>query len=54
MSRYIGLIIVIIAFTYAHGDRKCKGNGLGLKYVWGDALTDAADCRGPNNLPYPS
>ncbi|KAK7575729.1 hypothetical protein V9T40_012015 [Parthenolecanium corni] len=32
---------------------KCGENGQKLKYVWGDALTDSADCIGPNNTPYP-
>lgn len=34
--------------------KKCEGNGLGLKYVWGDALTDSLDCIGPNNVQYPT
>ncbi|XP_071553149.1 uncharacterized protein [Temnothorax nylanderi] len=54
MSRYLGLILIITAFTYAYGASKCEGNGLGLKYVWGDALTDSNDCIGPNNMQYPS
>ncbi|XP_012347042.1 uncharacterized protein LOC100871160 [Apis florea] len=53
MSRYLGLILLVIT-TCAHGAKKCEGNGLGLKYVWGDALTDPADCIGPNNVQYPS
>lgn len=32
---------------------KCEG-GVGLKYLWGDALTDSQDCLGPNDTPYPS
>jgi len=55
MSRYLGLILVFTAFTHAHqGGKKCEGGGLGLKYVWGDALTDSDDCLGPNNMQYPS
>ncbi|EZA60997.1 uncharacterized protein LOC105287533 [Ooceraea biroi] len=54
MSRYLGLILVITAFTHAYGAKKCEGSGLGLKYVWGDALTDSDDCIGPNNMQYPS
>jgi len=54
MSRYLGLILIITAFTYAYGAGKCEGNGLGLKYVWGDAFTDSDDCIGPNNMQYPS
>jgi len=55
MSRYLGLILVFTAFTHAHqGAKKCEGGGLGLKYVWGDALTDSDDCVGPNNMQYPS
>lgn len=54
MSKYLGLILVITTCAHVHGGRKCEGNGLGLKYVWGDALTDPADCIGPNNMQYPS
>ncbi|XP_050446069.1 uncharacterized protein LOC126848852 [Cataglyphis hispanica] len=54
MSRYLGLILIITAFTHAYDAKKCEGNGLGLKYVWGDALTDPNDCIGPNNMQYPS
>ncbi|XP_001120972.2 uncharacterized protein LOC725082 isoform X1 [Apis mellifera] len=53
MSRYLGLILLVVT-TCAHGAKKCEGNDLGLKYVWGDALTDPADCIGPNNVQYPS
>ncbi|XP_026474219.1 uncharacterized protein LOC113377961 [Ctenocephalides felis] len=34
--------------------RECQGSSRGLKYVWGDALTDPPDCLGPDNLPYPA
>lgn len=52
--RYLGLILIITAFTHAYDAKKCEGNGLDLKYVWGDALTDPNDCIGPNNMQYPS
>ncbi|XP_074026686.1 uncharacterized protein [Leptinotarsa decemlineata] len=32
---------------------QCEGGG-GLKYLWGDALSDSPECTGPNNMPYPS
>lgn len=32
---------------------KCSGSA-SLKYLSGDALTDAPNCLGPNNAPYPS
>ncbi|KZC07404.1 PREDICTED: uncharacterized protein LOC107185707 [Dufourea novaeangliae] len=55
MSRYLGLILVITSCAHhVYGTKKCEGNGLGLKYVWGDALTDPMDCIGPNNMQYPS
>ncbi|XP_076174398.1 uncharacterized protein LOC143150195 [Ptiloglossa arizonensis] len=54
MSRYLGLILVITTCGHVYGAKKCEGSGLGLKYVWGDALTDPADCIGPNNMQYPS
>lgn len=54
MSRYLDLILIVTAFAQVYGAKKCEGNGLGLKYVWGDALTDPDDCIGPNNLQYPS
>ncbi|KAK2582705.1 hypothetical protein KPH14_004978 [Odynerus spinipes] len=56
MSKYyFGLVLVITAVaTEAYATKKCEGNGLGLKYVWGDALTDSPDCIGPNNMQYPT
>lgn len=33
---------------------KCGEQSKQLKYIWGDALTDSANCIGPNNIPYPS
>lgn len=33
--------------------KKCQGGG-GLKYLWGDALSDNPDCVGPTNMPYPT
>ncbi|XP_011693860.1 PREDICTED: uncharacterized protein LOC105453523 [Wasmannia auropunctata] len=53
MSRYLGLIFIIIAVTYAYG-RECDGNGMKFAYMRGDALTDSTDCLGPNNMPYPT
>ncbi|XP_044268073.1 uncharacterized protein LOC123013557 [Tribolium madens] len=32
---------------------QCQGSG-GLKYLWGDALTDSPNCLGPNDTPYPT
>lgn len=48
------LISTLITHTFAKlPTTKCDG-GNGLKYIWGDALTDTPDCVGPNNMPYPS
>ncbi|XP_065213789.1 uncharacterized protein LOC135840957 [Planococcus citri] len=33
---------------------KCGAYSKNLKYTWGDALIDPADCIGPGDLPYPS
>ncbi|KAG8237220.1 hypothetical protein J437_LFUL016057 [Ladona fulva] len=49
------LIITLIGISIATEDaesQKCTG-GAGLKYMWGDALTDSPDCIGPNGSPYP-
>lgn len=52
---YFGLYLIIIAMcAKVYTAKKCEGNGLGLKYVWGDALTDSPDCIGPNNMQYPT
>ncbi|XP_044019568.1 uncharacterized protein LOC122859993 [Aphidius gifuensis] len=51
----LGIIIIIFVLTQTTvGSKKCAGNGLDLKYVWGDAMTDSPDCIGPNNMQYPS
>ncbi|XP_046435852.1 uncharacterized protein LOC124296822 [Neodiprion virginianus] len=55
MLRYLGLIFILTTVCLAStATRKCEGGGLGLKYVWGDALTDPTDCIGPNDMQYPS
>lgn len=54
MLRYYGLILFLAIISFVSGTRKCEGGGLGLKYVWGDAMTDPTDCIGPNNMQYPS
>ncbi|KAI4480066.1 hypothetical protein M0804_010427 [Polistes exclamans] len=56
MSKYyFGLFLIIIATcAQMYTAKKCEGNGVELKYVWGDALTDSPDCVGPNNMPYPT
>lgn len=54
MLSYCGVIFLVIGSNQVYANKKCEGNGLGLKYVWGDALTDSKDCIGPNNLQYPS
>ena len=54
MISYFGLIFLVIGSNHVYASKKCEGNGLGLKYVWGDALTDSSDCIGPNNQQYPS
>ncbi|KAF7991988.1 hypothetical protein HCN44_010789 [Aphidius gifuensis] len=52
---FLGIIIIIFVLTQTTvGSKKCAGNGLDLKYVWGDAMTDSPDCIGPNNMQYPS
>lgn len=51
----VGLVLLVCSSGLASEKAgKCAGSGLGLKYVWGDALTDAADCVGPNDMEYPS
>ncbi|KAF2903811.1 hypothetical protein ILUMI_02363 [Ignelater luminosus] len=47
------IVCSIITHTSAKIAAKCEG-GAGLKYLWGDALSDPSDCLGPNNMPYPS
>ncbi|XP_015605933.1 uncharacterized protein LOC107272856 [Cephus cinctus] len=54
IRRFFGLILLVCACMRVYGTKKCEGNGLALKYVWGDALTDPTDCIGPNNLQYPA
>lgn len=49
----ITTIYTIISCTIAKIPSKCEGGG-GLKYLWGDALTDSPDCAGPNNMGYPT
>ncbi|XP_058801992.1 uncharacterized protein LOC131670416 [Phymastichus coffea] len=52
----IALLLLVGASlrSQAYAATKCQGTGLGLKYVWGDALTDSTDCLGPNNMQYPT
>ncbi|KAK5645977.1 hypothetical protein RI129_004441 [Pyrocoelia pectoralis] len=52
-SCLIAVIVCYATYTYAKHATKCEGAS-GLKYLWGDALSDSHDCIGPNNLPYPS
>ncbi|XP_011303509.1 uncharacterized protein [Fopius arisanus] len=49
-------IVLVISSSGLASDkpRKCAGSGNGLKYVWGDALTDSPDCIGPNDMQYPA
>jgi len=47
------ILCSVITYTSAKVATKCEG-GAGLKYLWGDALSDSPDCMGPNNFPYPS
>ncbi|KAF5288725.1 hypothetical protein FQA39_LY15297 [Lamprigera yunnana] len=47
------IVCYIVACTYAKHTKKCEGAS-GLKYLWGDALSDSPECLGPNNLPYPT
>ncbi|CAH1989819.1 unnamed protein product [Acanthoscelides obtectus] len=47
------VILSIIDTTLSKIPVRCEGGG-GLKYLWGDALSDNPDCVGPNNLPYPT
>ncbi|XP_022899920.1 uncharacterized protein [Onthophagus taurus] len=47
------ILISTLTQTLGKLPTKCQG-GNGLKYLWGDALSDSSDCLGPNNLPYPS
>ncbi|XP_014242582.1 uncharacterized protein LOC106662778 isoform X2 [Cimex lectularius] len=53
------LMLINCKFDWAvgeniEGNEKCGTNGQQLKYIWGDAFTDAPNCLGPNNMPYPS
>ena len=50
MLGYAGLIF-LLATNVCHA-KKCEGSG--LKYVWGDAMSDSTDCEGPNSMPYPA
>ena len=52
MSSYLALLVLVA--SCAEAAKRCEGTGLGLKYVWGDALTDSIDCLGPNNMQYPT
>jgi hypothetical protein len=61
MQSHFGFYIILWVFLFickntqlTNAAEKCAGSGLGLKYVWGDAMTDASDCIGPNNTEYPS
>lgn len=47
-------LITICTITTVSATSKCEGGGIGLKYLWGDAMTDSPDCLGPNNMPYPA
>ncbi|XP_014220404.1 uncharacterized protein LOC106648209 [Trichogramma pretiosum] len=46
------LVLLAVVSTKIEAASKCQGSG--LKYVWGDALTDSTDCLGPNNMQYPT
>ncbi|XP_011500995.1 PREDICTED: uncharacterized protein LOC105364700 isoform X2 [Ceratosolen solmsi marchali] len=55
MSIYLRLtLLMLTASQSTHAAKRCEGTGLGLKYIWGDALIDSTDCLGPNNLQYPT
>lgn len=47
------VLCTVIHTTSSKLSGKCEGGG-GLKYLWGDALSDSPDCLGPNDMPYPS
>ena len=51
-SRLVLLLVVAAISTCVQAAKRCEGKG--LKYVWGDALTDSTDCLGPNNMQYPT
>lgn len=46
-------VLSIISPSLAKLSQECQGGG-GLKYLWGDAMTDSPDCKGPNNMAYPT
>ncbi|XP_063218569.1 uncharacterized protein LOC134528832 [Bacillus rossius redtenbacheri] len=54
----VGLRCVLLAAALLSGcaatSRKCSGSAQPLKYLWGDALSDPADCVGPNGDSYPA
>ncbi|GLV41461.1 uncharacterized protein CBL_06691 [Carabus blaptoides fortunei] len=52
--KYCVVVIITIFTLTSSATSKCEGGGIGLKYLWGDALTDSPDCLGPNNMPYPA
>lgn len=45
-------LLLLILSNYCNAISHCQ-NANKLKYVWGDAFSDADDCLGPNNKPYP-
>ncbi|XP_077285420.1 uncharacterized protein LOC143910703 [Arctopsyche grandis] len=57
MERSKMVIMIICGFwlttAMAQEVTRCRGSELGLRHLWGDALTDPPDCIGPNGLPYP-
>ncbi|XP_063900052.1 uncharacterized protein LOC135119575 [Zophobas morio] len=46
-------LLPILNLVLAKIPTKCEGSG-GLKYLWGDALSDSPNCLGPNDAPYPT
>jgi hypothetical protein len=60
MGRSTNTVLAVLAVLLFSSSRilakipiKCEGSG-GLKYLWGDALSDSPNCIGPNNAPYPT
>ncbi|GLH08532.1 Uncharacterized protein GBIM_13742 [Gryllus bimaculatus] len=48
------LAALALAVTAGAAARECDAGGQRFKYMWGDALSDSADCLGPNGAPYPA
>ena len=44
---------VLVVASHTSATPRCSSSGRGLQYLSGDALTDPADCLGPQGQLYP-